>query len=122
MPVTPSWHTLTVSDALSSLTTAGSGLSAPDAARRLTEHGANELTASRRESAWHTLAAQFKNVLILILIAGTVVSGLLGHRLEAIAITVIVAFAVLLGFFQEHRAGKALEALKRMAAPVARVL
>jgi Ca2+-transporting ATPase len=122
MAVTPPWHALGVDETLSRLGTSHSGLSAEEAGRRLAEHGPNELTASRRDTAWHTLAAQFKNVLILILIAGTIVSGLLGHRLEAIAITVIVAFAVLLGFFQEHRAGKALEALKRMAAPVARVL
>jgi Ca2+-transporting ATPase len=97
-------------------------LAGADAVSRLAAHGPNELTASTRDSAWRLLAAQFKNVLILILIAGTAVSAVLGHRLEAIAISVIIAFAVLLGFFQEHRAGKALEALKRMAAPVARVI
>ena len=61
-------------------------------------------------------------MLILILLAATAVSGFLGHTLEAVVITVIVLFAVLLGFIQEHRAGRALEALKKMAAPVARVL
>ena len=75
-----------------------------------------------RESAWHILAAQFKNVLILILLAGTIISGFLGHTLEAVVITVIVLLAVLLGFIQEYRAGRALEALRKMAAPVARVL
>ena len=59
-----------------------------------------------------TLAGPIQNVLILILLVAALVSGLLGHALEAIAITVIVSFAVLLGFLQEHRAGRALEALQ----------
>ena len=76
----------------------------------------------KRASAWHTFAAQFKNVLIMILLSATFVSGLLGHTLEAVVITVIVLFAVLLGFIQEYRAERAIEALRSMAAPVARVL
>ena len=82
-------------------------------------------TSCRRttsQSAWHTLFAQFQNALILILLSATVVSGFLGHTLEAVVITVIVLFAVLLGFIQEHRAGRALEALRKMAAPTAHVL
>ena len=118
----PAWHTLEAADALRRLNGSERGLTGADAGRRLATHGPNELTASTRDSAWRILLSQFKNVLILILIAGTAVSAVLGHRLEATAISVIIAFAVLLGFFQEHRAGKALEALKRMAAPIARVL
>ena len=115
------WHTLPVGIALDHLATGFDGLSASNAAQRLRVHGANELETTTRESAWRTLAAQFQNVLILILLAGTIVSGFLGHTLEAVVITVIVLFAVLLGFIQEHRAGRALEALKKMAAPNARV-
>jgi Ca2+-transporting ATPase len=117
-----SWHTLTVDAALSRLTSGLDGLADIEVHRRLAIHGPNELEATTRESAWHTLAAQFKNVLILILLAGTVVSGFLGHTLEAVVITVIVLFAVLLGFIQEYRAGRALEALKKLAAPIARAL
>ena len=117
-----SWHTLTVDAALSRLTSGLDGLAEIEVHRRLAIHGPNELEATTRESAWHTLAAQFKNVLILILLAGTIVSGFLGHTLEAVVITVIVLFAVLLGFIQEYRAGRALEALKKLAAPIARVL
>jgi Ca2+-transporting ATPase len=116
------WHSLSIEDALAQLDARREGLAGEEATRRLAEHGPNELQASTRTSAWRTFAAQFENVLILILLAATLVSGFLGHTLEAVVITVIVLFAVLLGFIQEHRAGRALEALREMAAPVARVL
>ena len=116
------WHTLSVKDASAALEADPIGLSSDEARRRLDVHGPNELQSLRRESAWHTFVAQFRNVLILILLAGTLVSAFLGHALEAAVITVIVLFAVLLGFIQEYRAGRALEALRKMAAPVAHVL
>ncbi len=118
----PPWHSVTVDEAIARLDAGWQGLSGDEAARRLGVHGPNELQSLGREPAWQILAAQFKNVLILILLAGTVVSGFLGHALEAVVITVIVLLAVLLGFIQEYRAGRALEALRRMAAPTARVL
>jgi Ca2+-transporting ATPase len=116
------WHSVTVEEVLAHLGTGPAGLTSAEAARRLESYGPNELRAQRPLSAWRTLAAQFQNVLILILLVATGVSGFLGHALEAAVITVIVLFAVLLGFIQEHRAGRALEALREMAAPVARVL
>src|SRR4029453_260104 len=119
----PIWHTVSVEDALAHLaTTASLGLSNGEAAQRLHVYGPNELTSLTRESAWRTFAAQFKNALIVILLCATVISGFLGHTLEAVVITVIVLFAVLLGFFQEYRASRALDALRQMAAPTARVL
>ncbi|HET9359289.1 MAG TPA: HAD-IC family P-type ATPase, partial [Vicinamibacterales bacterium] len=115
-------HTLSVDEALARAGSGLTGLAQAEAAHRFQIYGPNELQATTRESAWRTLAAQFQNVLILILLSATVISGLLGHTLEAIVITVIVLFAVLLGFIQEHRAGRALEALRRMAAPTAHVI
>jgi Ca2+-transporting ATPase len=99
-----------------------SGLSAEEAGLRLDSYGPNELQAFERTSAWRTLGAQFKNVLIVILLAATFVSGLLGHGLEAGVIAVIVLFAVSLGFVQEYRAERALEALRKMAAPLGHVI
>jgi Ca2+-transporting ATPase len=104
---------------LTRLDTTLQGLSTTEATRRLDRNGPNELQGSEQASAWHTLAAQFRNVLILILLVATLLSGVLGHAIEAIAIAVIVLFAVVLGFIQEYRAERALEALRKMAAPVA---
>jgi Ca2+-transporting ATPase len=98
------------------------GLGQPEAARRLAEHGLNEVRAPRRTSPWMILLAQFKNVLIAVLLAATALSVLVGHGVEAIAIAVIVLFSVFLGFVQEYRAERAIEALRQMAAPTATVL
>ena len=122
VPESASWHNLETAEVLRKLTTPEAGLSGAEARRRLEIHGPNELQAFERSSAWHTFAAQFKNVLVVILLAATVLSGLLGHGLEAAVIAVIVLFAVLLGFIQEYRAERALEALRQMAAPVGHAL
>jgi Ca2+-transporting ATPase len=118
----PAWHTLSVAAALDRLDTTEGGLSGAEAARRLAEHGPNELEASGRTSVWSLLLAQFKNILILILMVAVGLSALLGHALEAVVIAIILLFAVLLGFVQEYRAERAIEGLRRMAAPVATVL
>ncbi len=115
------WHSRDVDEVLKLLGATPVGLTSSDAKRRLETYGPNELQASDRGSPWRTLAAQFKNVLILILLSATLVSGVLGHPLEAFVIAVIVLFAVLLGFVQEYRAERALDALRKLAAPVAHV-
>ncbi len=116
------WHTLALADVYDRLGTTDNGLSSEDAARRLAEHGPNELSGSDRTSAWSLLLGQFKNVLILILLVAVGLSALLGHALEAVVIAVILLLAVVLGFVQEYRAERAIEGLRRMAAPVATAL
>lgn len=116
------WHTLSIEEVSQHLASTLSGLSNDEAARRLSEYGPNELQAAHRISPWAILAEQFKNVLIIILLVATLLSVFLGHGIEAIAITVIVLFAVVLGFIQEYRAERAIEALRQMAAPTATVL
>src|SRR5512134_1005858 len=113
---------MTVDGALAELKSGREGLTAGEAGERLSRYGPNELRAGRRASPWTLLAEQFKNVLIIILLAATGLSAFLGHGIEAIAITVIVLFAVILGFVQEYRAERAIEALRQMAAPTAAVL
>jgi len=118
----PPWHTLPPEQVLLRLDSAASGLAPAAVAERRRQYGANELTAAEGVNPWRILFEQFKNLLIIILLVATGLSAFLGHTIEAAAIIAIVLFAVLLGFVQEYRAGNALQALRRMAAPTARVL
>jgi P-type Ca2+ transporter type 2C len=118
-----SWHTTEVDHVAAELeSSTHAGLDDREAARRLSAHGANELEAAPGVSPRRLLLAQFKNVLIVILLVGAGLSAVLGHETEAIVIAVIVVFAALLGFVQEYRAERALEALRQLAAPTATVV
>ncbi len=118
----PLWHTLSCETIFAQLDSAHAGLTNAEAVRRLAEYGPNELQVAQHVSPWTILFEQFKNVLIIILLVATVLSAFLGQEIEAIAIAVIVLFAVLLGFVQEYRAERAIEMLRQMAAPTATVL
>lgn len=114
------WHTRELTDVEARLgTSTRSGLSEEAAARRLAEYGPNELEAVDAISPWRLLLDQFKNILILILLVAVAFSIALGHTTEAIVIAVIVMLAAVLGFVQEYRAERAIEALREMAAPTA---
>ena len=118
----PTWHALSVEAVLSELSTARGGLPKAEVQLRLERDGPNELRGAAQVSPWKILFEQFKNVLILVLVAATVASAFLGHGVETIAIAVIVLFAVVLGFIQEYRAERAIEALREMAAPTVVVI
>lgn len=115
-------HAASVDELTIRYETSPDGIAIAEAEKRLLSYGPNLLRASEGTTPWRLLADQFRNVLILTLLAATVLSAFLGHAVEAVAIAVIVLLAVLLGFVQEFRAEQAIEALKKMAAPNARVL
>ena len=119
----PVWHALEPDAVAAALSTSlADGLDSSEAARRLGEHGPNELKTTGGVAPWRLLLEQLRNVLVLILLAAVVVSAVLGHVTEAIVVSVIVLFAVVLGFVQEYRAERALEALRELAAPQATVV
>ncbi|MCS7005991.1 MAG: HAD-IC family P-type ATPase, partial [Gaiellaceae bacterium] len=121
--VTAPPHALAASDVVRALRSdLEAGLAQPDAERRLAAHGPNEIGVAGGVSAPSILLAQLRNVLVLILLVAIALSALVGHTLEAVVIAVIVCFAVLLGFVQEFRAERALEALRALAAPLATVV
>ena len=101
---------------------AAPGLSSKQAERLLIEHGENRLEKGKKISPMKIFAGQFRDLMIMILLASTVVSVLLGQVSEAIAIIVIVLVNAVLGFAQEYRTEKTLETLGKMAAPTARVI
>ena len=118
----PAWHTLTPEAVAENLRVAPPrGLSAAEAAQRLALHGANRLPEARRRSLIRMLVDQFSDFMILVLIAAAVISGVIGEPADAIAIAVIVLLNAVIGFVQEYRAEQAISALRKMAAPTARV-
>jgi P-type Ca2+ transporter type 2C len=118
----PRWHVLPVEQVYNRLDSSSEGLTGLESAVRLEKFGPNELQAAARVSPWQILLEQFKNVLVLILLFATGLSLFLGHGIESVVIAIIVLFAVVLGFIQEYRAERAIEALRQMAAPTADVL
>jgi len=116
------WHSMKIEEALHTLNAKLGGLSSEDAKKRLQEYGSNELKKEKRKSHILLFFEQFKNILIIILLIATGLSLALGEVYNAIVIISIVIVSATLGFAQEHRAEKALEALKKMTAPTALVL
>ncbi|MBC7363438.1 MAG: calcium-transporting P-type ATPase, PMR1-type [Candidatus Aminicenantes bacterium] len=98
------------------------GLTSAEAARRLSQYGYNQLQEAPGRSPVKVFLDQFKSFLIWVLIGAAIVSGFLGEWVDALAIIGIVLLNSVLGFIQEFRAEKALLALKKMAAPFAKVI
>ena len=118
-----SWHSLTAADACTSLASdAARGIPAAEAGRRLAEHGHNELVEKPRPGFFALLLDQFKDFLVLILIAAAIISIVLGEYVDAGAIILIVILNAVIGVIQESKAEEALAALKKMAAPEAHVV
>ena len=103
-------------------TDARSGLTAAEAALRLQEQGPNQLTDVRGKSPWRLFAEQFTSVVIWVLIAAAVLSGVMGELIDAVAIVAIILINAVLGFAQESRAERSLAALRRMSNPMCRAL
>ena len=121
-PTRAGWHTQGVAETLATLDTRPGGLSAAEAAARLAAHGPNELVAKRKRTPLAMFLDQFKDFMIVVLIASAVLAGALGEAADTIAIVVIVVLNATLGFTQEYRAERAMEALKKMAASLATVV
>ena len=99
-----------------------SGLSQEEVKKRVKLHGLNELDEGEKQSALLLFFSQFKDFMVLVLLAATLISGLLGEYIDAIAIIAIVIINGFLGFYQERRAEKSLQALKELSAPQVSVL
>jgi Ca2+-transporting ATPase len=116
------WQSLPSPDVISALGSDAIGLEEEDAKVRLQRFGYNELEREKRPSPIGIFLRQFKNVLVIILLAAASISLVVGETVDAVVILGIVAAVSLLGFFQEYRAEKALEALSKMAALTATVI
>lgn len=117
------WYQKSPEEVAQSLDTSlTAGLSSESARSKLEAFGPNELKEQEGKSFLQKLIAQFSDFLILILIAAALISVFVGEAKDAIVIMSIVVVNALLGLYQEGKAEKALEALKKMASPTAKVL
>ena len=116
------WHALSVEETLNILKTKIIGLDKDEVEKRRATYGPNELRRERGRSRLSIFLNQFKNVLILILLIATGLSIIIGEVLDAVLIITIVMVSAVLGAFQEYRAEKALEALRKLTAPEATVI
>jgi len=116
------WHQRSVEETVAALGVTTGGLSTAEAARRLAEHGRNELAEGKSISPWAIFLGQFKNLIVWILIVAGVISGVLGEGVDAIAILAIVVLNAVIGFYQEFSAEKSIAALRKMTAPSAKVV
>ena len=116
------WHQKKTDEVVEELRASLHGLSQEDVQKRLLEYGPNELKEKKKKTVFVMFLDQFKDFMILVLIAAAIISGLIGDPSDTIAIIVIVVLNAVIGFVQEYRAEKAMAALKKMAAPAALVL
>ncbi|MGI6486801.1 MAG: HAD-IC family P-type ATPase [Syntrophothermaceae bacterium] len=116
------WHHESPEKIIKQLSThSQNGLTAREAERRL-GLGRNQLEEADKISPLTMLASQFTDTMVLILLAATVISGLLGEMVDAVAILAIVVLNAILGFVQEYRAEKSLDAIKKMSSPFATII
>jgi P-type Ca2+ transporter type 2C len=122
-PLLQAPHAVTAEEVIRTLgTDAHGGLSSAAAGERLARYGRNELARAPRTPWWRRLARQFTDLLIGILIAAALISGVLGEWLDAGAILAIVFLNGVLGFVQEGRAEQALAALQKLSSPRAKAV
>lgn len=104
-----------VAEVLSDLKTSLRGLNSAEARLRLEQYGRNELVEKKKKGILMMFLDQFKDFMIIVLLAAALISGLLGDPEDTIAIIIIVVLNAVLGFSQEYRAEKAMAALKKIA-------
>jgi Ca2+-transporting ATPase len=120
--MTNQWHSKTAEEVMSELHATINGLNTNEAQERLTNYGINELEKEKGKSPLKLLLGQFTNALMIILLIAIALSFFVGEATDAFIILAIVIASAILGFSQEYRSEKAVEALKKMTAPTANVL
>ncbi len=116
------WYRVKAEEVAEVLKTSRRGLSTGEARKRLEEYGPNELVEKKKKGPLEMFLDQFRDFMIIILIAAAVISGFIGEITDTLVIVVIVILNAVIGFVQEYRAERAMAALKRMAALTATVL
>ncbi|MDR4495648.1 MAG: cation-transporting P-type ATPase [Nitrospirales bacterium] len=108
------WHALDYESVLKAVSSQIGGLSQAVAAERLALYGPNRLRPPRKQSAWQRFLLQFHNILIYILLGAGVVTAILGHWVDTSVILGVVVINAMIGFLQEGKAERAMDAIRRM--------
>lgn len=116
------YHAMSVEAVLAAVEAHASGLSAPEAARRLSRYGANRLPEPPRRSAILRFLSHFHNVLIYVLLGAAAITAALGHLVDSSVILAVVIANAIIGFIQEGRAEQAMDAIRQMLAPKSSVM
>lgn len=112
------WHAKRIEEVLEEFKSTKNGLTDNEASRRIEKYGLNEIV-EKKKSIVAMILAQFNNFLIYILLVATAIAFMLGEIVDAVSITAIIIIMAFLGFFQQYKAEKAVEALKEMLSPTA---
>ena len=115
------WHQQDIENVFASTASSREGLSATAVESARTRYGNNELEEAKKIPAWLQFLNQFKSFMIIVLVIAAIISGIVGDKTDTIIILVIVLLNAFIGFIQEYRAEKAMEALKKIATPASRV-
>jgi potassium/sodium efflux P-type ATPase len=115
------WHTIDLDAVFIELSSQADGLTQAEAERRFVEFGPNRLRPTKKRSSWVLLANQFKNILIYVLLIAAGITVLIGHWVDAAVIAGVVILNALIGFVQEGKAEKAIDAIRNMLSPQATV-
>jgi Ca2+-transporting ATPase len=118
----PPWHALDIDEVFQTLESSPEGLTSVEAGERLRTYGYNVVVEEKRTHPLIIFLNQFKNPLVLLLIFASILSFSIGEAFDSIIIIVLVILSAIIGFYQEYRAERALEAIKKMASPRALVL
>ena len=116
------WHSMTNEEVLAALNSGQKGLSLQDAAQRLSRQGPNQLESPTKPSPLKIFLGKFKDYLVLVLIFAALISYIAGETTNAYVILAIVVLVAIIGFIQEYKAERAMEALREMVAPEADVI
>ncbi|WP_212919584.1 calcium-translocating P-type ATPase, SERCA-type [Ornithinibacillus bavariensis] len=116
------WYQLDVEQVEQKLqVTVSRGLTSKQVSERQSQYGYNMLETNKQTPRWIIFLKQFQDFMVLVLLAATLIAGMLGEFVDAIAIMVIVLVNGCIGYFQEQKAEKSLEKLKELSAPMANV-
>lgn len=111
-----------VDQVMKQMDSSSKGLSDSEVKKRQDEYGLNKLQATRKTTLLEKFLAQFKDLMIIILIVAAIIAGIAGEHVDAVIILAVVILNAVFGVFQESKAENAIDSLKKMAAPMATVL